>query len=264
MASRQATRLTCVPSILICLLGQFRVVNSGQDVSIARGSKIETLLTYLALHYGDSIAREPLLSALWPDCNSVHAGQSLNSLVYSVQRLFENVQAGVSPVVQANGYYRLNEQAGICVDIALFSAQAEIGDKSVREGTVAGAAEAYERAVAYYRGDLCANGDVNALLEREYLRARYLGTLAWLADYHFALYNYQGTLQYVRRLLASDACREDAHRLAMRCYVRIGQRAQALRQYQLCRTILLDEFDAEPEPTTTALYQQVRLDPGAI
>jgi hypothetical protein len=33
---------------------------------------------------------------------------------------------------------------------------------------------------------------------------------------------------------------------------------------QLCKTILLDEFDAEPEPATTALYQQVRLDPGAI
>ena len=50
----------------------------------------------------------------------------------------------------------------------------------------------------------------------------------------------------------------------MRCYVRVGQRAQALRQYQLCKAILLDEFDAEPEPATTALYQQVRLDPGAI
>jgi DNA-binding SARP family transcriptional activator len=264
MANRQTTRLTCAPSILICLLGPFRVVNSGQDVSIARGSKIETLLTYLALRHHESIARELLLNALWPDCDSVHAGQSLNSLVYSVQRLFENVQTGVSPVVQANGYYRLNEQADISVDIALFSTQAEIGDKSVREGTVTGAAAAYEQAVAYYRGDLCVNGDINALLEREYLRARYLGTLSWLADYHFAHSNYQFALQYVRQLLGGDACREDAHRLAMRCYVRVGQRAQALRQYQLCKAILLDEFDAEPEPATTALYQQVRLDPGAI
>jgi hypothetical protein len=55
------------PPVLICLLGAFRVVNSGQDLSIARGSKIETLLTYLALRYEDPISRELLLNVLWPD-----------------------------------------------------------------------------------------------------------------------------------------------------------------------------------------------------
>jgi DNA-binding SARP family transcriptional activator len=267
MASRQATVpaiSSLAPSILICLLGTFRVVKSGQDVAIARGSKMETFLTYLALRHRDLIARELLLNVLWPDCDLVHAGQSLNSLVYSVQKLFENVQAGVSPVVQANGYYRLNEQAGVSVDIALFGAQADACDKLAREGALAGAAQGYDRAVAYYRGDLCAGNDVNALLEREYLRARFLSILSWLADYHFSLRNYPATLHYVRLLLASDACREDAHRLAMRCYVRAGQRAQALRQYQLCRDILLSEFDAEPEPATLALYQQVRLNPDAV
>lgn len=252
------------PPILICLLGNFRVVKSGHDISIARGSKIESFLTYLAMRRGESITRELLLNALWPDYDAGHAGQSLNSLVYSVQKLFEEKHTGVTPVVQANGYYRLNENAGVSVDVALFSAQADLGDRLVREGASAGAAQGYERAAAYYQGDLCASSDVNALLEREYLRARYLGVLAWLADYHYGLHNYQAALQYARLLLASDACREDAHRLTMRCYVRSGQRAQALRQYQLCKTILLDEFDAQPEPATATLYEQVRLDPGAI
>jgi DNA-binding SARP family transcriptional activator len=252
------------PPILICLLGTFRVVKCGHDVSIARGSKIETFLTYLALRHREAITRELLLNTLWPDYDAAHAGQSLNSLVYSVQKLFEDKHAGVTPVVQANGYYRLNENAGVSVDVALFSAQVDLGDKLVREGESTGAAQSYERAMAYYHGDLCASSDVNALLEREYLRARYLGVLAWLADYHFALRNYQDAHQYARLLLASDACREDAHRLTMRCYVRSGQRAQALRQYQLCKAILLDEFDAQPEAATTMLYEQVRLDPGAI
>jgi DNA-binding SARP family transcriptional activator len=267
MANQRATARAASglhPTVLICLFGAFRVTNSGQDVAIARGSKVETLLTYLALRHRDAIARELLLSALWPECDAAHAGQSLNSLVYSVQKLFENVPAGAAPVVQANGYYRLNEQAGVSVDVALFCEQADVGDSLVREGAAPGAAAAYEQAAAFYRGDLCASADLNALLEREHLRARFLGILSWLADYHFGLHQYHAALKSIHLLLTSDACREDAHRLAMRCYVRIGQRAQALRQYQLCSKILQNEFDAEPEPATAALYHQVRLDPGAI
>ena len=66
------------------------------------------------------------------------------------------------------------------------------------------------------------------------------------------------------RLLDGDPCREDAHRLVMRCHVRRGERAQALRHYLLCQQILRAEFDAAPEPATDALFEQARLDPSTI
>lgn len=50
----------------------------------------------------------------------------------------------------------------------------------------------------------------------------------------------------------------------MRCYVRQGERAEALRQYRLCESVLRVEFDALPEPATTALFAQIRLDPGSV
>ena len=173
--------------------------------------------------------------------------------------------AGVAPVVQANGYYRLNEQAGVSVDVALFCEQADVGDRLVREGAASGAAAAYEQAAAFYRGDLCASADITALLEREHLRARFLGNLVVAG--RLPLWPRSISCRPPVDPSAADqrcVCREDAHRLAMRCYVRVGQRAQALRQYQLCSRILQSEFDAEPEPATTALYHQVRLEPGAI
>ncbi|HET7380215.1 MAG TPA: bacterial transcriptional activator domain-containing protein, partial [Gaiellales bacterium] len=61
-----------------------------------------------------------------------------------------------------------------------------------------------------------------------------------------------------------DPCREDGHRTAMRCYVRRGERAQALRQYQMCEVILREEFNATPEPATRALFDKVRLAPEDI
>jgi hypothetical protein len=50
----------------------------------------------------------------------------------------------------------------------------------------------------------------------------------------------------------------------MRAYVRLGARAQALRQYNLCRTILANEFEAVPEPATEQLFNLVRTNPGRV
>ena len=105
---------------------------------------------------------------------------------------------------------------------------------------------------------------MRAIIERERLRAMHLNLLAYLADDRFAAGDYQGCLEMAGRLLDGDPCREDAHRLVMRCHVRRGERAQALRQYLLCQQILRAEFDAAPEPATDALFEQARLDPSTI
>jgi len=65
-------------------------------------------------------------------------------------------------------------------------------------------------------------------------------------------------------VLQHDPCREDAHRLIMRCYLRRDQRAQALHQFRVCQSILSAEFDAAPEPVTVALFEQIRLDPAGV
>jgi len=76
--------------------------------------------------------------------------------------------------------------------------------------------------------------------------------------------DYTLCLEYAWRLLSSDPCREDAHRMIMRCYVRFGQRAEALHHYRVCESILRAEFDTVPEPATTALFEQIRRDPDGI
>ena len=61
-----------------------------------------------------------------------------------------------------------------------------------------------------------------------------------------------------------DPCREDAHRLVMRCHVRRGERAQALHQYRVCEGILRAAFETSPQPVTAVLFEQVRLAPGSV
>ena len=246
--------------ILICLLGSFQLLKGGQPVALRGGGKAEALLCYLGLRYQERVPRDAILSALWPAGDPALAGQSLNSLIYSLNKLL----GGAPPVLHADGCYRLNAEAGVQVDLACFEALVREGDRRQRANDLAGAAEAYRSAARLYRGDLWACPDAQVIVERERLRADHLTLLARLAEYHYAQSDYATCLDYARRLLAGDSCREDAHRLIMRCCVRSGERAQALRQYRLCADILRAEFDTDPEATTTALYEQVRLDPSSI
>lgn len=250
--------------VLVCLLGGFRVLKNGRPIAVRSGGKVEGLLYTLALRADHPLPRDLLLEELWPDASGELAGQSLNTLVYSLHRLLGDALGGAGPVLYVDGYYRLNEEAGVGVDIAGFNALARAGEREARLGNPGAAAVFRARAVEMYRGDLHTFADVRGVVEREGLRARYLTLLARLADYHFAERDYTTCLDYVLRLLAGDPCREDAHRLVMRCYMRRGERAQALRQYRLCERILRAEFDAAPEAGTTALYDQMRLDPASV
>jgi DNA-binding SARP family transcriptional activator len=252
------------PPVVICLLGDFRLLKSSQPIAVRSGGKAEALLGLLGLRACQRVARDAILAALWPAGDPTLAGQSLNSLVYSLNRQLADAIGGAAAVQHADGYYRLNAEAGVMVDVADFESLVARGDRCARGGDLAGAVAQYRRAAGLYRGDLWSGSELAAVIERERLRARYLTLLAWLADYSYERGDYLTCLDVTRQLLASDPCREDAHRIAMRCYVRQGQRAQALRQYRLCANILRAEFDTAPEPATTALYDQIRLDPGSV
>jgi DNA-binding SARP family transcriptional activator len=250
--------------ILICLLGNFLLLQAGQSIAIHCGGKIETLLCRLGLQSGRRVPRTVLVNLLWPASESAQATQSLNSLVYSVHKLIGDTLGGAAPVLHEDGYYRLNVEAGVGVDITCFDAWANTGDQQVLAGDLARAATSYRKSVQLYRGDLAVETDVGSVLERERLRTRFLSLLAYLADAHYRAGEYGACLEQTWRLLGHDPCREDAHRVVMRCYVQRGERAAALRHYQVCAHILHTEFGAAPEPATTALFDQIRLRPSHI
>lgn len=250
--------------ILICLLGRFRLLHSGHPIAIPSGGKIETLLCRLGTQFDHRVHRTVLLDLLWPTSDSTLAHQSLNSLIYSLHKLIGDALGGAALILHEDGYYRLNMEAGVSVDVASFDAWADTGDQQVRDGNLAHAATSYRQSVGLYRGDLVVETDVGSVLERERLRSRFLSLLGYLADERYRVGDYDACLGHAWCLLGHDPCREDAHRVVMRCHVQRGERAAALRHYQVCVHILRAEFDAAPEPTTTALFDQIRLQPSHV
>jgi DNA-binding SARP family transcriptional activator len=250
--------------VLICILGSFRLLNAGQPIVLRNAIKTKAFLVSLALEESYSASRDTLLQALWPNTDIALAGQSLNSLVHNLRKLLSDKIGGESPIVHADGCYRLNTDAGIGVDADWFKTLASLGEQQERAGNTEGSVAYYRSAVHVYRGDLCSYADTQSMVISESLRAIYMTLLSRLADYSYSTNNLQACLEYAQRLLYLDPCREDAHRVVMRCFICRRERTQAMRQYRLCETILRHEFDTAPEAATQALYNQIRLNPDSL
>jgi DNA-binding SARP family transcriptional activator len=254
-----------VPGVLVCLLGHFRVLGAAAAVPLRHGGKMEHLLCALALREHQCATREALLEELWPGCDHDHASQSLNTLVHEMRRRFAAALAGRPPVVRTGDGYRLNAAAGVTVDVVRFDDLAATAAECFRSGDANSAIVHCEQAVGLYQGDLCAGDrELRLLVERERLRAAFLTMLGRLADHHVGAGSYAAALGYAQRLLRYDPCREDAHRVVMRCFARLGLRSQAMQQYKLCRQVLRREFDAAPEQATEDLFGQLRLHPEGV
>ncbi len=250
--------------VMICLFGGFHVDKEGENIPVHGNGKGAALLSLLALHYNTCLPRETIQDLLWPESTLELSAQSLNSLVYSLHRQLGDYINGNTPLLYCEGCYRLNLQSGIGIDILAFDNLAHQSEQLASIGDAAAAAVAARSAAAYYLGDIYSGSDLFATLERERLRSAYLTLLARLADYQFTQGDYAGCLDYAHRLLEFDPCREDAHRLLMRCHVRRGERAAALRQYHLCLSALHTEFDAAPEPATRNLFELIRTSPQSV
>lgn len=250
--------------VFVCLLGGFRLLKSGVPLKVPAGGKVEQVLGHLAMHPRNGLSREELIERVWPTSEVALAGQSLNTLSHWLKRKLSDALCGDAPIIRRSGRCWLNTDANLTVDLLEFDAAVELAARQTIAGDDEGAIRSYEAALSLYVGDLWVGSDVRQLLERERLRAAYLTSRARLGDHYFEAARYDLSIHQAYELLAVDPFREDAHRMAMRCYVRSSQRAQAMRQYQTCVELLKAEFDAVTEPATDALYDQVRWNPGLV
>ena len=135
-----------------------------------------------------------------------------------------------------------------------------LSERRERQGDAPAAIDAYETAVNLYRGDLLEDESYAQWCreEREFLRKMYLDTLMRVAGLHMEQSASEKSVESYRRALAIDPLQEENHRGLMRASWAAGRRDEALRQYQICREILLRELDVGPQPETVELEVFIR------
>ncbi len=248
------------PSLLIYCLGAFRVYQDEQPVDLWPSTKGKSIFKYLVMHRGRPVHKEVLMELFWPCAEPAAARNSLNVAIYGLRQALRDARPNFHHVLFENDCYLLNPELEIWVDAEEFMERVQAAQEFEKCGALDRAIQEYEAAQALYQGEFLAEDryDDWLLADRQALKDAYVDLLDRLSRQYLDRGNYVACANACNKMLAVDACCENAHRRLMRCYSRQGQRYLALRQYYSCVEILREELDVPPIEETVALYHRIR------
>jgi DNA-binding SARP family transcriptional activator len=233
----------------INLFGGVEVVRASGESVLIPSRKAATLLGYVALSSPRAISRGKLATLLWDGHFGDRARASLRQALLTLRRELPQYPE----VILAD-----RDDIRVCPN----AVSTDVGEfERLLTGTDP---ERLARAAMLYRGDLLegissTSCQFEAWLtaERQRLRAQAMRALAGLLDVggreHMDI-----AIALALRILAIDPLQEVVHRILMRCYAQQGRRPDALRQYDLCRSVLWREVRAAPEQETEQLQREIR------
>lgn len=240
--------------------GNFSVEVKGEPIFKKLGKKGKAIFTYLLFHHSRPVRREVLIDLFWPDSTADSARNCLNVTIHSIRKALQEVKGTEGFIQFEEDNYYINALLKIETDVDLFKRLWRRGQSIEQTEGMEKALEDYYNAVALYKGDFLQN----ALFEewtgpiRENLKETYLAILSRLSTYSMNEGRYTQTINLSKKMLAKDDCLEEAHRLLMLSYEKLGMRDKAVRQYKKCREVLFRELEVNPSKRTMEMYNQIR------
>ena len=239
-------------AVRIHLLGALRAISYlGEDL-VPRGRKARAILGYLCLHAGQRVPRAKIAALLWdrvPDHQArASLRQSLRELLLAFGPLADEILETDAEMV------RLNQR--VCwVDSAAILAGPHPANLLRTD------------LAALCEGELLE--DLNGISEAfdEWLlmeRARFATEITGVFDEELhqiaqADVPAERRAGLARRIIACDPTHEGASRILMTALADLGEKAQALREFERCRVAMRSRLEVEPSAESRALYDRLRL-----
>lgn len=257
-AARKAVARAAVapPSRRFETLGSFRVHRGGwttDERSWGRPADAR-LVRFLLVHGETPVPTDLIYEALWPDLDADGARRSLQVSASRVRRLLDDPGPSPSVIEAGHGTYRLRLADDDVIDWQQFERAAGLALDAD-----APSIPLLERARALWGGEPLPEERYSdwAASWRARLVDRCVEVLVALVDAHNGAGQLASATRVARELVDLDPYDERSHRLLMTALARTGRRGQALRQYLVCRRMLLDHLGVEPGEDTSALYAHV-------
>jgi len=242
-----------VPRVLprIYLVGTMRAVALGGADFLPRGRKTRGLLACLCLAHGERVSRSRLVGLLWDRSADAQARMSLRQ---SLSELNSVVNRHVPGLVEIDrDSVRLAVQKcwvdALAILEASADATADTGNLVQPDG---------ERLLEDLDG---ITPSFDQWLEAE--RTRFEDRVRKILEAELDRLTEQNARPEVRaaaarRLVNFEPTHEGAVRSLMKAFAQMGDRAQAIREFERCRQMLLSVLDLPPSKETIAVYEAVR------
>ena len=255
-ASRAPPRM---PYLVAYFLGPFQVFQ-GEEAIVAWDSlKSKAVFKYLLAHRGTPVKKDILMEVFWPEASPEAAPRNLHQAIYSLRQTLRGKQPEFQHIRFENDCYFLNPRLEVWLDSEEFERHIQAAQSLETADRLQEAIEHYTAAESLYQGDFL-DEDLYEdwpKARRTHLQSTYLEIANRLTCYYLQMGMHPPAVALCRKVIAMDACNEDAHRQLICCYLAQGQRHLALRQFLMCLTALNEELNLAPSPETQTLYQRI-------
>lgn len=240
--------------------GSFHVRQDGKYCATGLVSSCSKLIVFLLINHGVPQRREKLADLLYPDSEIEYALNSLSTNVWRIRRWIKaNFSSNVLRLVASGRDLLFEGPDSSYWDISRFEHTFFQCCDENSEMLSAAQLTDMQKAICEYRGPFMeGESDDWILFERERLHCLFVRGLHKMMSSFAAERKFEDALDCGRLILKVDPLREYVHREMMRYYTESGQRALALRQFDLCSEILRDECNISPLPETIELMKSVR------
>jgi DNA-binding SARP family transcriptional activator/tetratricopeptide (TPR) repeat protein len=220
------------------LLGALEVELDGTTIRVSPSQRPWAVFAYLAVA-ARSVPRAELASRFWPDVLDQSARASVRSALWALRR-----QLGDTLTVDGERV-GLTDADGVWVDIREFDRLAETDPAT---------------ALGLCRGELLEGCEDDWVLSaRERHRERVVAVLERLAQAAEQRHEVPEAVRLSRRQVEHDPFDEGAHRRLITRLDASGDRAAAMRSYQMLTERLRSELGVAPSSQTRELVDQLRL-----
>ncbi|HEX2121256.1 MAG TPA: response regulator [Thermoanaerobaculia bacterium] len=233
------------------LLGDFRMRSEAGSLISISARKSQAMLAYLGVKPSQLVSRDKMASLLWSSTAPEQARQSLRQTLSTLRK--ELAQLSERKLLVEEGDFLALDASLVRIDVVEFESL-----------VAAGTPEALDPATRLYGGDFLEGFQLDeerfdqwVIAERDRLHRLALKAHAQLVEQlgrHDAI---DAAIAAAQQSLRIDPLQEPMHRTLMRLYIRSGDLANALQQYDACARVLRRELGVEPDAETRALQQEV-------
>jgi predicted ATPase/DNA-binding SARP family transcriptional activator len=239
---------TSATEICISLLGGFSVAVAGKPVDDHwRLRKAKTLVKLLALAPGHWLHRDVVEDILWPDRQPQAAANNLHQILHSVRRMM-----GTASIALQDDVIRLCPDGRLDVDVDAFE---EAAAKARRSNELTD----LQKAFALWTGPLLPEDQYADWAEehRDRLTETHTAIVALLGSKLSEQSEQEAALALLEPIAATRPLDEHLQRALIDVLAGLGRRWEAIEAYERLRNTLDEEYAAEPETETKALYRRL-------
>ena len=242
----------------IYTLGQFRLVRDEEPVRFA--GKVQRrpllLLKVLITLGGKEVSEDQITDLLWPESDGDAAHSAFTTTLSRLRRIleientirFQEGKATLDPLVCWVDAWTLEETLEH-VEAFWKEVQPEYHRPEIAQMT--------EKAVSLYRGNFLPGDEEYpwTITYRERLRSKFVRFVMKVGECLEQAGQWGKAAEYYQKTIEVDEVAEEFYRRLMVCYQQLGNRAEAIRVYNRCRSALSAKMGILPSPKTEGIYK---------